>query len=528
MRKFIAVALAVLMLVSVLAVLPVSAAAPATYDGTTKDTAGLNQLFITEVAAATQYNPAGQTTVQDENAFNYVELYNNGATDIDLTTISLLRATKMEEEPDDDANPYFTNTNAAGTKKLWQVWKDEYKFVSKIDIKADKIVTDAAAKKTAAFVDNIAITPEIDGDECFNLLTNAGVDMTLSNGEVTVIWFVGPATISWMNKQIIKNDAGTFNPRTAFLKYYYGAEADVSNYNVVMVWAWSDFEVEGGSETDYLASDMFTLSTLPAFDLDNFEYILGVAKNTWELEVDQAYNKTTGTCNADLYSMTVLGRSSPKYNFSYENEYRRPDTSATFVPSTSVPFLVNAYEALSAIGTPTVYSDYFAAGYVQSYRETGAVDWTGKMTPGSMPDWQWAVIDPSNAKAPDTLKTNGVADEAKIKVATDALLKEFKLLDDGSTSGRNEDDERDYNFESQEDIKNRFFGTKDEVKEEEGFPLVALILIIVGGVLVVGGGVAAAVIFLVVLPKKKAAAAAAADTADAANTVAEEDTPAEE
>ncbi|MBR2464458.1 MAG: hypothetical protein IKB41_03375, partial [Clostridia bacterium] len=133
----------------------------------------------------------------------------------------------------------------------------------------------------------------------------------------------------------------------------------------------------------------------------------------------------------------------------------------------------------------------------------------------------WAVIDPGNAKAPDTLKTNGVADEAKIKVATDALLRELKLLDDGSTSGRDEDDERDYNFESQEDIKNRFFGTKDEVKEEEGFPLVALILIIVGGVLVVGGGVAAAVIFLVVLPKKKKAAAAAEDAPA-------EDTPAEE
>ncbi|MBR2311708.1 MAG: hypothetical protein IKA46_00260 [Clostridia bacterium] len=451
MRKFTAAVLAVLMVISLLTLIPASSAAPATYDGTTKNTAGLNQLFITEVAAQTQYYPAGQPTAQDQNAFNYVEIYNNGTADIDLTTISLLRATKMTQEPDDDANPYFTNTNAVG-KKLWRVWKEEYKFVSKIDIKAGKIVADAAAKKTAAFVDSIAATPEIDGDECFDRLTNAGVDMTLSNGEVTVLWFIGPATISWMNKQIIKD--ASFDPRTVFLKYYHGADADVSKYNVVMVWAWSDFEVEGGSETDHLASDMFTLNTLPAFDLDNFEYILGVAKNTWDLEADQAYNPSTGACHADLYSMTVLGRSSPKYNFSYENEYRRPDTSATFVPSTSVPFLVNAYEALSAIGTPTVYSDYFAAGYVKSYRETGAVDWNGTITPGSMPDWQWAVIDPSNAKAPDTLKTNGVADEAKIKVATDALLRELKLLDDGSTSGRTEV-ERNYNFPTQEDIENQ-------------------------------------------------------------------------
>lgn len=524
MRKFIAVVLAVLMLVSVLAVLPVSAAAPATYDGTTKDTAGLNQLFITEVAAQTQYYPAGQTTVQHEMLFNFVELYNNGATDIDLATISLLRATKMTQEPDDDADPYFTNTNAVG-KKLWRIWKEEYKFISKIDIKAGKIVDDAAAKETGVFTDSLAATPEIDGDVCFNYLTNAGVDMTISNGENVAIWFVGPSTLNWMNQEYIKDL--NFDPRTAFVKYYYGADAVASNYKIVMVWAYSDFEIEGGSETDYLASDMFTLSTLPAFDRDNFEYILGVAKNTWDLDVDQAYNPSNGTCHSDLYNMAVLGISVPKYNYSVENEYKRPDTSATFAPSTSDPFLANAYEAFAAIGTPTVYSDYFAAGYIKSYREVGVIDWIGKITPGSMPDWQWAVIDPNNAKAPDTLKTNGVADATKVKAAKDAYLKDLKLLGD-DVAGRDEDDEREYNFQLQEDLRNQFFGKKDEVKKEEGFPLVALILIIVGGVLVVGGG-AAAVIFLVVLPKKKkAAAAAAADTADTADTVAEEDAPAEE
>ena len=451
MRKFTAAVLAVLMVISLLTLIPASSAAPTTYDGTTKNTAGLNQLFITEVATQTQYYPAGQTTIQHKMLFNFVELYNNSTSDIDLTTISLLRATKMDSEPDDDADPYLTNVNAAG-RKLWTLWKNEYKFISKVDIKAGKIVADATAKETGAFTDTIPLTPEIDGDALFNYLTNDGVDMTLSNGENVAVWFVSSVTLAWMQQEYTKPGGENFDPRTAFVKYYYGDDAVASDYKIVMVWAYSDFEYEAGQETETLATDTFTLNTMPEFDKHTYEYILGVAKNTWNLDVDQAYNPDNGACHSDLYSMTVMGISVPKYNYSIENEYRKGDTSATFAPSTSEPFLANAYEALAAIGNPTVYSDYFEAGYVKSYRETGVIDWVSKVTPGSMPDWQWAVIDPGNAKAPDSLKTNGIADAAKVKAAKNAYLKELKLLDDHSTSGRTEV-ERNYNFPTQEDIE---------------------------------------------------------------------------
>lgn len=515
MRKFTAVVLAVLMLVSVLAVLPVSAAARTTYDGTTKDTAGINQVFITEVASITQ-----RSTFQ--KLFNFVELYNNGANSVDLSTLSLLRAVRMFNEPDDDADPYFTNKTAAG-KKFWRVWRDEYKFLSKIDIKAGKIVDDDTARLTGEFTDSIVSTPEIDGDKYFDYLTNNGVDMNLANGENAVIWFVGPTTMAWMKSEEALNP--NFDPRTAFVEHYYGEEAVASNFTIVMVWAWSEYELVDGGESEQLADDMFTLNALPEFTNKNFDYILGVAKNTWNLDEDQAYVPATKTCHSDLYSMTVLGASVPRYSFSTANANLVENVTATFAPSTAKPYIANAYEALAAIGTPTVYSDYFEAGYVESYRETGAIDWASQTTPGTMPVWQWAMIDPGNANAPAELKTDGAADAAKVQAAVDAKLNQLKLLDDGA-SDRDEDDEREYNFQLQEDLRNQFFGKKEQNTEEEGFPLVALILIIVGGVLVVGGG-AAAVIFLVVLPKKKKAAAAAA-TADAADTVAEDDAPAEE
>lgn len=521
MRKFTAVVLAVLMLVSVLAVLPVSAATPTTYDGTTKDTAGLNQIFISEVAPVTRWKPANVTKAQYDTCFNFVELYNNSANSIDLSTLSLLRAVRIPFEPDDDTDPYFTNVR--NNKRLWEIWNEDYKFISKIDIKTGKIVDDATAKLTNVFTDANPATPEIDDDPCFNYLTNAGVDMNLASGKNAVLWFVGPATMDWIKAQQIQD--ATFDPKTAFVKYFYGENAALSDYTVIMVWGWSDRDL---SDPDKIATDMFSISSLPEFDNKNCDYILGIAKNTWDLEEDAAYDATATTINSDLYSMTVLGSSVPSYNFSTANSNKIVDVSATFAPSTSKPYVANAIEALAAIGTPTVFADYFAAGYITSYRETGVIDWNSVTTPGTMPTWQWAMIDPANANAPAELKTNGEADATKVQAVVDAYLQERQLIDDGTGSGREEDDDRDYNFQLQEDLKNQFFGKKDEVEEEEGFPLVALILIIVGSVLVVAGG-ACAVIFLVVLPKKKAAAAAAvAAEAPVEDAPAAEATPVEE
>ena len=494
MRKIIAVALAVLMLVSVLAALPVFAAEE-TYDGTTKETAGLNQIFISEISAKTSYRPDATTDTTlylHQNAFNFIELYNNSDSNVDLTTLSLLRAVRYNlGEPNSETDPYLEECAIPGIK-YWELWREYYKFTSKIDIKSGKIVDDAVAGATGAFED-------VATDEVYQtFFTNEGKDTTLASGKTAVIWFVGPETYDWMketkleieeaNAELPEADRVTFNPTEYFIKSFYGAEANVADYTVLMVWAWSDNDPAKTKPTP--ATDMFVLETIPEVRDIYKDYIFGVAQNTWNLENDVAYDVEAGT-NNKLYSMTVVGMAIPLYNGG------KAEMSVTFAPSTTVPHVANANEKMSAIGTPEVFTDYFDAGYVKSYRETGVINWVCDPTPGTLPAWQSALIDPNYPNA---------------QTVIDEYLKELKLYDDGTSTGQDESGiDRNYNFQLQEDLKNQFYNNNKKTQNEEGgLSTVVLILIIAGGVLAVAGA-ACAVVFLVVLPKKKAAAAAAVD-----------------
>ena len=499
MRKIIAVALAVLMLVSVLAALPVFAAEE-TYDGTTKETAGLNQIFISEISAKTSYRPnatTDKTLFLHQNAFNFIELYNNSNNSFDLTTLSLLRAVRyVSDEPVSEVDPYLEYCNIPGIR-YYELWKEYYKFASKIDIKSGKIVDDAVVDSMGVFEDGAT-------DEVYQtFFTNEGKNTTLASGKTAVIWFIGAETYDWMketkmeieeaNAELDEADRVTFNPTEYFIKSFYGAEANVADYTVLMVWAWSDNDFTKTKATP--ATDMFVLETMPDKDDSYRDFIFGIAQNTWDLENDVAYDEEAGT-NNKLYSMTVVGKADPNYNGTYT-----ANMSATFAPSTTVPHVANAREAFVASGTPEVYTDYFDAGLAQSYRETGAINWVCDPTPGTLPAWQIAMIDPNTANAQATI---------------DAYIKELGYVDDGTKTGQDESGiDREYNFQLQEDLKNQFYNNNKKTQEEEGgLSTVVLILIIVGGVLVLGGA-ACAVVFLVILPKKKAAAAAAAPVAEA-------------
>lgn len=508
MRKIIAVALAVLMLVSVLAVLPVFAAEE-TYDGTTKETAGLNQIFISEISAKTSYRPNATTDTTlylHQNAFNFIELYNNSGSNVDLTTLSLLRAVRYNlGEPNSETDPYLEECTTPGLEgiKYWELWREYYKFTSKIDIKSGKIVDDAVADATGAFED---VTTD---DVYQTFFTNEGKSTTLASGKTAVIWFIGAETYNWMketkleleeaNAELPEADRVEFDPTEYFVKSFYGAEANVDDYTVLMVWAWSDNDPAKAKATP--ATDMFVLETMPEVRDIYKDYIYGVAQNTWSLATDVAYDEEAGT-NNKLYSMTVVGVAVPQYNGGKE------EMSVTFAPSTTVPHVANANEKMSAIGTPEVYTDYFDAGYVKSYRETGAINWVCDPTPGTLPAWQIAMIDPDSANA---------------QTVIDAYLKELKLYDDGTSTGQDESGiDRKYNFELQEDLTNRFYNNNKKTQDDEGgLSTVVLILIIAGGVLAVAGA-ACAVVFLVILPKKKKAAAAAAVDAPVAEAPTEE------
>ncbi len=518
MRKVIAVILTVLMLMSMLAAFPVSAATNKTYDGTTAETEGLSTIFISEIGRQMYYHRYGTNAGSNSNSMNFIELYNNGAGDVALDSLSLLQAVEIETVPTNAADPYLAER--VNGSPLWKEWRDMYRFIAKMDIKSGKIIDDEnALKYSGAFTDNDLSTPNvIDDDNTYARLTNAGVDMTLSNGENAVIWLINQATLTWM--RWADNNIRDFDPRAEFVTSYYGSDADPDDYTIVMVWAYSDFTPEDGT---VLADYMFSFDNVPARTDTNKNYILGVAKNTWNLATDAAYNKNTKTINTDLYSMTVMGARVPQYTGTNVS-----DVASVFAPANTTPYIENALQKfMNANATP--YADYFAASYVTSYRETGTINWTDDTpTPGSMPDWQWAMVDPANAPE-GKFMTDGAVDATKVQAAIDAYIAELKYVDDGADTGRDEEDmDRNYNFETQEEIKNRFQNKKDNnTTDDSGLPTWAVILIIVGGVLVVGGG-ACAVVFLVVLPKKKAAAAVAEGDAAPAEDTPVEEAPAQE
>ena len=439
---------------------------------------------------------------------NFVEIYNNGAGDVTLSDLSLLLGVEIDTVPTDAQSPYLGDRDDE-SKPLWKEWRDNYRFISEMELKDGALIDSNTALQYTSDT-NLSSTV------CAKL-TNAGEDMTLSNGENAVIWLITKTTVAWM-AWAEENIAG-FNPRAEFLKSYYGENVTTSDYKVIMVWAYSDSTIE---DANVLADDMFNFDNVPKYSELDRSYIVGLAKDTWQVATDAAYDKVGGTINEDLYSMSVLGTKVPDYA-------SQSDFTATYAPSTAVPYIQNAYNKFMNPNAVT-YTDYLNAGLIRSYREAGVINWVSDPTPGMMPTWQWAIIDPDNANAPDSLKTEGVKDDAKVAAAIQAYVEELKYVDDGSGAGRDESDiNHEYNFESQESIKNRFNNKKKQetTAKKDGLPTWALILIIVGGVLVVAGG-ACAVVFLVILPKKKAAAAVSAEDAPTEDAPTEDAPAAEE
>jgi len=509
MRKIMTVVLAVLMLVSAFATIPASAAAATTDDWTTKDTEGLNKIVITEIAPKTTYHPNGAEESQDSKKFpmNFMELYNNGAGDINLAELSLLKGVNLPKVPG-NTDPYY---ESATGEKIWNKWKDEKKFLSKMDLKAEAIVEN--------------VPSDVDSSVA-NFLSNITQDKTFSNGETVVLWFITPDTIEWMTNAVVNDSNNTFSPRDAFVKSFYGANESAANYTILMVWAWQEIDDNGS-----ILDDMFALSAPSTEDRD---YVFGIAPNTWDLANDAAYtqeknadNKVTNvTINEDIYTWVVLGTNVPRYD-----KMPNVDKTATFGVPTEKPYLANKYEELTAFDpNSTEFSDGVEAGLVKSYRESSVIDWSCAPTPGKMPAWQWAMTAPESY---DGFKVNGTYAEAEAKKAVDAYIKELGL--DGDDTGREEANGPEWNFQTQDELREQFFGTGNKVEEEEegGLTTLALILIIVGGVVLLGGA-ACVVIFVVVLPKKKAAAAAAvaevpaAEEAPAAEAPAAEEAPVEE
>lgn len=524
MRKIIAVLLTVLMVASVLAALPASAA---TYDGSTKTDAP--SLFISEIAAYThimRYD-GDQLKGTNSHALDFMEIYNNGNAAIDLSTISILRAVEFSA-PADDESPY-AKLHPYLTKRYDELWARDKKFISKIDIPTGEIVADAIADTTGAFVDaDSDSTNGITNDVVFDYLTNNGVNMTLESGKNAIIWFINEETIAWMRAE--SQADFNFNPRNAFLKEFYPnmAASEYANYQLIMVWGWSDTfyyeDTANGIVSGDPANNMFKLDSMPASTEKEFAYMFALAHDSWNLEDDAAI--VSGALNGKIYSLTRFGAL-----FAEDDEFKneslngysgaKSDAPAVFTVANKIPYVSNAYDKFldESAAQPT---DYFAADIVGSYMETGIINWSSaETTPGTMPVWQWAMLDPGHANAPDALKTSGAADSAKVQAVIDAYIEELGYVGDDST-GRDEPSKGPIEFESQEDIANRFNNANKNNEDDKSWFEENLVLVIIIAAVVVLGGGAAVVVFVVILPKKKKAAAAAAAAADVAEAPAEE------
>ena len=528
MRKFLAVLMAVLMIASVLAMLPASAA---TFDGSTKNDPAPT-LFISEVAAYTQYFAYAGATGANNHALDFMEIYNNGDTPVDLSTISILRAVDFTKRADDES--IYSKLDPYDSKAYDTFWALDQKFISKVDLETGKIIADSVAVNYGKFTDSDANpTNGIQGDRVFDFLTNDGVNMTLASGKNAIIWFISEATIDWM-KTLSDADL-QFNPRNAFLKSFYPdlPSTEYANYQIIMVWGWGDQFIYDDNVNaiinGYPAYNMFSLASMPAYNDTDFSYIFALAQDSWQIFDDKAYDNSG--LNSKIYSLTRFGTLCDEFS-NVINNYAtvKVNSAATFTTAGVKPYIANALNKFLEGDSAPVYADYYAAGFINSYNETGVITWDGgDVTPGTMPVWQWAMVNPGHANAPEELKTSGAADATKVQATIDALIVRLKYVDDGS-AGRDETDRGEIYFESQEDIANRFNNANKKNEDEGSWLEENLVLVIVLAAVVVVLGAAAVVVFVVILPKKKKAAAAAAAEVAAEEAPAEapaEDAPAD-
>ena len=484
MRKIIAALLAVLMLASVLAMLPASAEI---YDGTEATTAGLHQLIITEISQYSHEkanldpeNP--EDSYKNVSSTGFIEVFNNTGDTVEFDTLSLLRALNFVEEIKDDYDPMYPYN--------W-TWSLEKKFMQKMDIKKGNIISDA--DRTEYYSTLFGDTTK--DNTIFGQLSNSDADLDVANGKAAIIWFVNEASVNWMKNEF----SGTFNARELFVKRFYGEQANAADYNIIMVWADSNWQLD---DDTLINPDMFTWDIPAANDYDR-SVVIALADNTWDLANDSC----NGAVNSKIKSIVTIGNLVADYASATSN------TSAVFASANTKPLLKNKKNAF--IGNTTSYNDYVAAGLAMSYAEVGAVLWGTAQTPGKLTDWQYAMMaDVLTAVTfPDTVNT-----PAKQTAVMDAFYIAEKL---GDIEAGEDEEHQGHNYKDRADI-DIFGGSNDD--DEAGFNWI--ILVIIGGAVLVLAAVAV-VVFVVILPKKKAAAAAADAEVEATEEAAEE-APAEE
>ena len=479
MRKFLAVILTVLTLVSV--VLPTFAAEEVVAMGTTADDAKNLSLIVTEYISDSKSPDVGPFVGSDGktvasttyNAFQYIEIYNSGEEDIDLSKVSIAAV---------------SNSGADATGKKY--WADYHQFSKKMNFETGSIFKNIKFKDDQNLKDKEAVNP-------------SASDMVLKVGQTAVIWFWNDATHAIASKMTTSPGATVGGVYHKGFKEFYGMD---DNALVIAVYAGSDVAGKGlGNPNHPDAGNRFSLNTTDGWCYYGLIDERGMGATGWSVntpvwDAENGFNEKV---------LAIFGWGTSTHHSIQPSEGK----STVYVPANTTPDLYNENikATLADEGDEfTPAADYVANKYVESYKELAVLDFDQAPTPGAIPAWQQAYIDASKGAALDTAVVN-------------AFVNATKKVPENVTQGAEEKIE--VNFKDRSELGNKGQGKKQDDGKGNGLALWLLIVIIVGGVLVLGG-VAAVIVFVVILPKKKKAAAAIEATAEV--TAEAEAAPAEE
>ena len=377
MRKFLAALLAVFMLTATIAVLPVAAADElADYekslkDGTTIADAEALGLVVTEYMS----NTTSSLDSSSSDAFQYIEVYNRGNTDVNLYDLAIVRG---------------SNATSGST------WNKKQMFEAKLSIQAGSIYTGSPASNTTYACDN-------------------PMTAIVKPGQFAIIWFWNSAceTVSKNFGKSIgassKDADGKVTYHNYFRQHYRTQNAEAKDYitdDLLIV------AVYAGSSKDSTNMPTFSLNT-------SSSYMYALVDKSFDYKNEKVYERFYGANKEVSHS---------KFNskivcmWQWRAAYGGYEGAATiYAPADASPDFYNATQ--KAIESSYVNKhNYYEAGFVDGFKEVGQISSSenNKPTIGSMTAFQWAYVDPANA--PESVKALAKDGKTWQQVALEAYV----------------------------------------------------------------------------------------------------------
>ena len=347
MRRTFLFFLTAIILVGALAALPASASTTtpgvSDFDGTTS--ADTPTLLITEILINSKTGNAqlDDQMIEDDvatwfspDAFDYIEIYNAGDTTVNLYDYTIVRA---------NGGKFFSKAEEAEAVA---------KYTEKMQLGPWLIQQHPdAAGATFGRYDSVVNPAETDAD--------------LLPGEFAVIWFYGPGTTALTD--VLRTPVGA-----AEFRKHYSMPEDTLVIAVPGV-------ASNGSSFDLAAGYTYALVH------DYYDHFKGVVSDPWGDTPTLNANGELVVCMADYILRNAVGILSDK---------GMDDLAAYYVPANAKPDVLNKVNWMIAGEgeTPVEFNDYVEANFTQSYRSGAILSFTEEPSPGTMPAWQWAYVDP--------------------------------------------------------------------------------------------------------------------------------------